>query len=337
MWIFAGGTVGMLLALWTAAAVGWTRGLAVPSSSPSVSASAMPRHAAPLACSGAGDGSGSRGGGNGKRGSLPTTRVRAPRRLQTGEGPRNGKVSNQRTKSFGGTLGPKGKAAVDARPQGKAQQVRELQRLYITGGTARRRRIVTPDVYMRPMMSRVREAVFSMLTTARVLRESASHLDLFSGSGVVGLEALSRGIGKATFVDFSSTCAKTIRQNAESLGFGEQTRVLEARVDSILLEPARFGVTQPFDLISITPPYEEVVYAELVDQLVRSPVLGEDTLVIIEYPVELGCFPPTLGDAGQLVGLRNRRYGRTVIGLYVNRPSGKIDMPPFSEEFVTLG
>ena len=63
-------------------------------------------------------------------------------------------------------------------------------------------------------------------------------------------------------------------------------------MDSILLEPARFGVTQPFDLISITPPYEEVVYAELVDQLVRSPVLGEDTLVIIEYPVELGCFPP---------------------------------------------
>ena len=57
----------------------------------------------------------------------------------------------------GGTLGPKGKAAVAARPQGKSTQVRELQRLVITGGSARGRRIVTPDVYMRPMMSRVRE------------------------------------------------------------------------------------------------------------------------------------------------------------------------------------
>ena len=74
----------------------------------------------------------------------------------------------------------------------------------------------------------------------------------------------------------------------------------------------------------------------LVAQLVGSPVLGEDTLVVLEYPVELGCMPPTLGDAGQLIGLRNRKYGRTVIGLYVHRPSGKIDMPPFSEEFVSL-
>ena len=83
------------------------------------------------------------------------------------------------------------------------------------------------------------------------------------------------------------------------------------------------------------PPYEEVTYSELVEQVSKSPAVGEDTLVVIEYPVELGCFPPVLAE-GQLVGLRNRRYGRTVIGVYVNRPSGRLDMQPWSEEFVSV-
>jgi len=213
--------------------------------------------------------------------------------------------------------------------------VRELQRLYITGGTCRGRRIVTPEVYLRPMMSRVREALFSLLQLTGVLRPSASHLDLFSGAGTVGLESLSRGIGRATFVDFSPVCAAAIRENAANLGFGERTTVLEGRVDAVLRQPSAFGLTDPFDLLTVTPPYEEVVYAELVDLVANSPAVDEDTLVVFEYPVELGCFPPTLAD-GRLVGLRNRKYGRTVLGLYVYRPSGKLDLQPFSEEFVSL-
>eukprot|EP00967_Tisochrysis_lutea_P068173 scaffold89191_cov33-Tisochrysis_lutea.AAC.1 len=67
-----------------------------------------------------------------------------------------------------------------------------------------------------------------------------------------------------------------------------------------------------------------------------SRLVGEDTLVVIEYPVELGIFPQSLFN-GQLVGLRNRKYGRTVLALYVNRPSGKLDLPPFTEEFVSFG
>lgn len=56
---------------------------------------------------------------------------------------------------------------------------------------------------------------------------------------------------------------------------------------------------------------------------------------MVEYPVELGIFPPTLAD-GRLVGMRNRRYGRTVLAMYVNRPSGRLDLTPYSEEFVSL-
>ena len=78
-----------------------------------------------------------------------------------------------------------------------------------------------------------------------------------------------------------------------------------------------------------------MVYSELVEMLASSPALGEDTVLVIEYPVELGCFPPTLAE-GRLVGLRNRRYGRTVLAVYVCRPSGRLDVSPFTEEFVSL-
>ena len=295
---------------------------------------------------------------------LPTAPIRAPRRIK-GDAPAGSNLDPRRKTKFGGSSSPKGKAAIAARPQGKSAQVRELQRLLITGGSARGRKLVTPGVYMRPMMSRVREALFSLLYPTGVLRDSARHLDLFAGSGVVGLESLSRGVGDATFVDFSKVCCDAIRSNAETIGVGERARVVETRVDTFLADPARYGIDQPFDLIAVTPPYEEVVYAELVEQIAASPAVGEDTLVVIEYPVELGCFPPTLAD-GRLIGLRNRRYGRTVLAIYVNRPSGKLEYepharpsdagphlcrmltivptcrlslrsyPPFSEEFVSL-
>jgi 16S rRNA G966 N2-methylase RsmD len=106
-------------------------------------------------------------------------------------------------------------------------------------------------------------------------------------------------------------------------------------VDAVLQQPSAFGLEKPFELVTITPPYEEVVYADLVRWVATSPLVDEDTVVVIEYPVELGCFPPTLAD-GKLVGLRNRKYGRTVLGVYVYRPTGRLDLAPYSEEFVSL-
>jgi len=271
---------------------------------------------------------------------LPDYTIRAPRRIKY-DAPKGGTAAevedgqpNSRRQGRGRRSGGSS-GRVELRRQGKAKEDRNLQRLYVTGGSARGRRIVTPSVYLRPMMSRVREALYSMLTPTGILRASASHLDLYAGAGTVGLESLSRGVGAATFVDFSPVAAKTIRQNADSVGLGERATIVEARVDSVLQTPAAFGLKTPFDIVSITPPYEEVVYSELMAMVAASPVVGEDSLVIVEYPIELGCFPPTLSD-GALVGLRNRRYGRTVLAVYVYRPSGRLDLNPFSEEFVSL-
>lgn len=181
------------------------------------------------------------------------------------------------------------------------------------------------------MMAKVREALFSMLTSLDVLQETATMLDTFSGTGVVGLEALSRGVGNVTFVDASSTCVSTIVRNCEELGFDTRARVVKARVEDVLSSPARYGVASPVSVVTLTPPYEEVSYPELLDALLLSPVLGEDTIAVVEYPKEIS-LPSSLGD-GRLQGLRNREHGRTVLAIYICDPTGRCEVTPRPKEF----
>ncbi|CAM9184212.1 unnamed protein product, partial [Ectocarpus sp. 8 AP-2014] len=123
---------------------------------------------------------------------LPSEKVYAPRQSAYG------------TPTVGGTGRP-GKV----RPQGEEREVsiNNAARLKVAGGIAKGRRLESPDVFLRPMMAKVKEALFSTLMGFGVFEtEDARFLDLFSGSGSVGIEALSRGAGHATFVDFAKDC-----------------------------------------------------------------------------------------------------------------------------------
>lgn len=238
--------------------------------------------------------------------------------------------------------------------------------LRIIGGSAKGKKLLSPDVYLRPMMSKVREALFSTLGFMGMFDTNTTHvLDMFAGSGSVGLEALSRGAAGVTFVDLSPNCVQTALNNAELCGFKYQATAVCCRAEEALRDPARFGLTKPFQLISITPPYEEVVYKELIDAVCESPLVEENTIVVIEYPVEMGCLPPILGmnspylysnkvstqyntflniiliiiapqnavlGGDKLFGCRNRKHGRTVLGMYVYRPNNQFDMRP--DEFI---
>ena len=106
-----------------------------------------------------------------------------------------------------------------------------------------------------------------------------------------------------------------------------------ARAEDVLSKPSSYGLLDPYQLISITPPYQEVVYKELIESLCKSPLVAPNTVAIIEYPEELGCLPFILGNE-EFFGIRNRRYGRTVIGMYVYRPSERFDLR--AEEFQRL-
>jgi len=202
-------------------------------------------------------------------------------------------------------------------------------RLYVNAGSVKGRRLVNPPVYIRPMMSKVRSALFCMLTDMKMLRPEYRILDVFAGTGAVGIEALSQDVGRAVFVDSSADCCAAVRENLERCRFTERGEAFCSTYEDFFENPGRFQVTGTFELVSLTPPYEEVDYNRLMSSIATSSLIGPGSVVIVEYPIELGVMPPVIMD--RLIGLRNRRYGRTVLGVYGVDPQPPLDARP--EEF----
>jgi 16S rRNA (guanine966-N2)-methyltransferase len=227
----------------------------------------------------------------------------------------------------GGSANPK------LRPQGKARDagMNNPSMLKIFGGSARGRRLDSPTVYLRPMMGKVREAVYSTLTSFGIYDYSVRHLDLFAGSGSVGLESLSRGAKHCTFCDLSPDCCDAISRNVDWCQFNgddHSTRIVNSDVLQLLRNPVSVGIPEGehFGVVTICPPYEEVVYADLLEAVANCPAVGDDTIVLMEYPIELwGELPHVYkGEETTMIGIRNRKYGRTVIAMYICNPTGNI-------------
>jgi 16S rRNA (guanine966-N2)-methyltransferase len=122
----------------------------------------------------------------------------------------------------------------------------------IVAGVAKGRRIaVTPGQATRPTSDRAREALFSALESIRGgALEGARVLDLYAGSGAVGLEALSRGAAEVTLVESSPAAARICRENVRSLGL-DGARVVRERVERFVNAPA----TRAYDVVFLDPPY----------------------------------------------------------------------------------
>ncbi|MGI8900374.1 MAG: 16S rRNA (guanine(966)-N(2))-methyltransferase RsmD [Nocardioides sp.] len=177
----------------------------------------------------------------------------------------------------------------------------------IIGGTASGRRIKTPGGdATRPTSDRVREALFSSLEAALGSITGLRFLDLYAGSGAVGLEACSRGAGVVTCVEQDRRTSALIRDNARALGF-RVVEVMTAPVRRILLMSPR----APYDVVFLDPPYhlpDEEVLADLTS-LVAQNWLAEAALVVAERSrrgAELSW--PT-----GLVGDREKKYGETLL------------------------
>ena len=221
------------------------------------------------------------------------------------------------------------------RPQGQVLEsgMKNPSKLRIAGGSKKGKRIDSPEVYLRPMMGKVKEALFSTLTSFGFFtQENTKILDLYCGSGSVGLEALSRGVDKSVHVDMAKECCNVVERNLQLLEFDGRGRSVCGKVEDVLENPRGFGVTEVFDLVTVTPPYEEVVYGDLLQQLATSDCLGEDSIVVIEYPIELDTLPFNVGN-GRMLGARNRKYGRTIVAIYVVNPTGALDIDLRPEEF----
>lgn len=190
--------------------------------------------------------------------------------------------------------------------------------LQVLGGKARRMKLLSPKgMDVRPMMEVVKGAAFAILQAAGgcpVSLRPGRWLDLYSGTGSVGIEAVSRGCSEVHFVEMDPwVISDVLRPNLEWTGFLEVSVIHAVRVESFLERAENFvGKDGAFEYISVTPPYMEVDYGVLMDQISKSAVVGEDTFIVVEYPLKTDM----LDTCGCLVKVADRRFGRTHLAIY---------------------
>ncbi len=144
----------------------------------------------------------------------------------------------------------------------------------ITGGRLKGVRILCEGSGIRPMKEVVRKAVFDILGD-RV--RGAKVLDLFSGTGALGIEALSREAKRVVFVDASRTALRLVKENLLRAGVSEKAVVVKGRIPEVLKRLEEEG----FELVFVTPPYGKGLSAKTLKAL-REPLLAKDAVVVLE-------------------------------------------------------
>ena len=177
----------------------------------------------------------------------------------------------------------------------------------IIGGAAGGRRLITPrGVATRPTSDRVREALFSAVEAWCGSLDGLRFLDLYAGSGAVGLEAWSRGAGVVTFVEQDRKTAALITRNVETLGASRAVVTASSVVAALRKSPSA-----PYDIAFLDPPYplaDNEVTAALA-ALVAGDWLVPGALVVVERS---GRGPDLVWPDG-LVGERSKKYGETML------------------------
>lgn len=183
----------------------------------------------------------------------------------------------------------------------------------IVAGVARGRRLRVPrGGAIRPTTDRVREALFSSVESAMGAFAGLRVLDLYAGSGALGLEAVSRGAGYALLVESDPAAVRAIRENVAATGL-DDVEVRPGAVERVLADPPDV----PFHLALADPPY--AMGAEELTRvlgLLTNGWLEADALVVVERPRRAAAVVWPSGLAGE----RQRNYGATV--LWYGRPAG---------------
>ena len=180
----------------------------------------------------------------------------------------------------------------------------------IIAGSARGRRLFShPGQSVRPTADRVKEALFSALQSSMDLR-GAKVLDLFAGSGGLGIEALSRGAAQVTFVERSPAVAQTLSRNLDHCDLHEMSRVMRESVDKALRGLA--GSEQKFDLILLDPPYEGGHLDSALRNIDSFRLVSSEGMLVAEHALQ---YPPEK-EYGSLQLTKTRRYGKTGLAFF---------------------
>ncbi|WP_446009950.1 16S rRNA (guanine(966)-N(2))-methyltransferase RsmD [Candidatus Electrothrix sp.] len=196
----------------------------------------------------------------------------------------------------------------------------------ITGGSARGRHLIRPKAgwhCIRPTGDRVREALFNILADELA---GSTVLDLYAGTGSLGLEALSRGAGTAVFVDQSRQALELIHGNLKNCFPSAQASLQQinlSRPDSIKRLHKKMPAQLLFDIIFLDPPYAKKLAEKTLAMLGRESLLQENGLVVAEERAS----EELAEQYGTLTLVNQRSYGET--GLWLYRNIEMDNSPPF--------
>ncbi len=177
----------------------------------------------------------------------------------------------------------------------------------VISGTLKGRNIFGYDIDgTRPTMDRVKESVFASIQDSI---KGSVVLDLFSGSGQLGIEALSNGASKCYFIDNNKEVIKVLEKNISNLNIGNKSIILNYDYKKSLHYFHDNNIT--FDLIFIDPPYDYNVYEKIMNKIDEYNLLNDNGIIIIEYSkYEL------LDSYGNLKLFKEKKYGNKYVNMY---------------------
>ncbi len=176
----------------------------------------------------------------------------------------------------------------------------------VIAGEAKGHKLLAPKGYgTRPTTDRVRGAIFSMLEA--ITGDWLRVLDIFAGTGALGIEALSRGAERADFVEQEPRACAIIKQNLEKTGLQDRGHVY-----CVSGKRALSFLEEQYTVLFMDPPYRDKAIGAFLDQVVASPVVGEDSTLVVPHSNRLSLSPVY----GGFNLVRQRRHGDTCISIY---------------------
>lgn len=208
----------------------------------------------------------------------------------------------------------------------------------VIAGEARGRPLAGPSgTQTRPTSDKVKGALFSMIETLLAARRPGADveggepgspdlwqgltvLDLYAGTGALGIEALSRGAAHCDFVDSHPAARKTIERNLRVTGLADRGQVIGLTAEKVARGSGRDAFQVPYGVVLLDPPYADTEVGNLLGQLATDAFLQPEALVVVEHS-RRSALAPTYGsgenvDGALLREVRQRRHGDTVLSIY---------------------
>ena len=137
------------------------------------------------------------------------------------------------------------------------------------------------DLSIRPTTDKIKETLFNMI---QFDIQGVNFLDLFAGSGAIGIEALSRGANMATFIDNNDRAIKVIKENLEHTGLTDKANVIKSDASLALENLSRKNET--YGIVFMDPPYDKDLYRPVFEKIAKSNIINKDTIIILEVALK---------------------------------------------------